>query len=471
MPAETDEEHPNIKELRELDPELIEPLMQPDSVVRVLGMLTSKYNAEVPATPAGDRAWELCGLYLLNHNRPHEALGVFRALYDQKLDAEKGGNRIHKGMPLVWMSECFARLGYNVHAKRYLMLTLCEDALRGNGIVSPVESGVYFRLVWGHGLSDEQLTQYAKKFFDLSKQFPEYASFPEDLLLRVDDAWLSEFPSPREAAAYFINDRYVTRLIDHLGDKTGKTLEQLAEYLLSCMPGCRTRQRGISKSTDYDIICTMEGFDLDFRSELGRYFVCECKDWKSPADFTVFAKFCRVLDSIKSRFGILFSKSGISGEGNTTAAEREQIKVFQDRGVVIVVVDLGDLKRVAEGANFITLLRSKYEVVRLDLKRALQPLALSSSMPMDPKACAVAARFSFVAIRRAALPGLALLASRAVARSSAPLFCLFSPATGWSEVRVKWTTRTESLLTSFIAAVFMAMRFGPSSRSSETSGG
>jgi hypothetical protein len=73
-------------------------------------------------------------------------------------------------------------------------------------------------------------------------------------------------------------------------------------------------QRGTSKSTDYDIICTMEGFDLDFRSELGRYFVCESKDWESPADFTVLAKFCWVLDSIKSRFGILFSKSGISGE-------------------------------------------------------------------------------------------------------------------------------------------------------------
>jgi hypothetical protein len=111
----------------------------------------------------------------------------------------------------------------------------------------------------------------------------------------------------------------------------------------------------------------MEGFEVDFRSELGRYFVCECKDWKLPADFDTMAKFCRVLDSTKAKFGILFSKNGITGEGKTKDAEREQLKIFQDRGMVIVVVDQKDLKSVAKGANFINLLRRKYETIRLDL--------------------------------------------------------------------------------------------------------
>ena len=113
----------------------------------------------------------------------------------------------------------------------------------------------------------------------------------------------------------------------------------------------------------------MEGFEVDFRSELGRYFVCECTDWDSPADFTLLAKFCRVLDSVKSRFGILFSKQGISGEGKNRDAGLEQLKVFQDRGMVIVVIDQSDLEQVANGANFISLLRTKYENVRLNLTR------------------------------------------------------------------------------------------------------
>ncbi len=112
----------------------------------------------------------------------------------------------------------------------------------------------------------------------------------------------------------------------------------------------------------------MEGFEVDFRSELGRYFVCECKDWKEAADFTVMAKFCRVLDSTKSRFGVLFSKSGISGVGDSKFAEREQLKLFQDRGIVIVVLNLNDLEDVAKGANLIQMLRQRYEAVQLDLR-------------------------------------------------------------------------------------------------------
>jgi hypothetical protein len=81
------------------------------------------------------------------------------------------------------------------------------------------------------------------------------------------------------------------------GTSSGQALEFCAEYLLSCMPGCRTSRRAKSGSTDYDVVCSMEGFEVDFRSEFGRYFFCECKDWDRPANFTTMAKFCRVLDS------------------------------------------------------------------------------------------------------------------------------------------------------------------------------
>lgn len=117
----------------------------------------------------------------------------------------------------------------------------------------------------------------------------------------------------------------------------------------------------------------MDGFDVDFRSELGRYFVGECKDWDKAADFMAMAKFCRVLDSVKSRFGILFSRKGLSGAGRTRDAEREQLKVFQDRGMVIVVVNQTDLESIARGTNFIAFLRRKYERVRLDLLDPREP--------------------------------------------------------------------------------------------------
>jgi hypothetical protein len=130
----------------------------------------------------------------------HEALAIFSGLYQQMLAAQNPATRVHKGMPLVWISDCFGRLGFPVHAKRYLMLTLCEDALRENGDVSPNTTGVYFRLVWGHGLPDAELRRYARQFFERAQALPGDAMYPEALLQRVDDGWLTELPSPEEGS-------------------------------------------------------------------------------------------------------------------------------------------------------------------------------------------------------------------------------------------------------------------------------
>ncbi len=354
---------------RKLPCKLLPLLNQRDGAARLLEKLPDTFPPEIIATtPNEQRAWELTGLYYFQKKRFHEALPIFAALYYHMLAAKnKNSEHIHKGMPLVWMSDCYLNMGFPVHAKRNLMLTLSEDAIRERGEVSPDTTGIYFRLVWGHGLPDSVLKRYAKQIYDLYVHNPSDGLFPEWILQELNQDWITEFPSPEEALVYSANIRYIQYLISKLGESTGKILERLADYVLSCMPGCRTTRRKRSKSTDYDIVCSMEGFEVDFRSELGRYFVCECKDWKSRANFTTMAKFCRVLDSTKSHFGILFSKNGLSGQGKTTAAEREQLKIFQDRGMVIVVVDLKDLEYLAKGSNFTNLLREKYERVRLDL--------------------------------------------------------------------------------------------------------
>ena len=362
------QQEPAIVELRALDPELADTLQRTNSGALLVRRLPEKYSPAQVAMPKGNRAWELAGWLLLETGRVYEALSVFFCLYEQMLDAQAGGDRVHKGMPLVWISECYFRLGFPVHAKRYLMLTLCEDAIQGQGVVPADTTGVYFRLVWRHGLPDPDLQRYAGRTFELAQQDPVLALFPEALLQRLDDSWVTELPSANEAFTYRINPKYVEHLLTGIGDGTGQALESLAAYLMSCMPGCRVRVRQRSPSTDYDVVCAMEGIDVDFRSELGRHFVCECKDWNSPADYTTMAKFCRVLDSTKSKFGILFSSKGITGVGAEKYADLEQLKIFQDRGTVIVVLDLNDLKAVASGVNLIAMIRDRYEKVRLNIR-------------------------------------------------------------------------------------------------------
>jgi hypothetical protein len=57
-------------------------------------------------------------------------------------------------------------------------------------------------------------------------------------------------------------------------------------------------RRQLTPSSDYDIICGIEGLHMDFRAELGRYLVCDCKDWADRAvDFTD----CEILSCVRLR--------------------------------------------------------------------------------------------------------------------------------------------------------------------------
>jgi hypothetical protein len=84
--------------------------------------------------------------------------------------------------------------------------------------------------------------------------------------------------SPAESSLYIVNIRYVRVLQTALKSQTGRSLEWLAHYILTTIPGCRAKMNVRSESTQYDVVGTLEGQDIDFRSDLGRYFICECKD-------------------------------------------------------------------------------------------------------------------------------------------------------------------------------------------------
>lgn len=343
----------------------------PDGAARLVAQLREQITADQAALSGDEqRTWELCGLYYINRRRFHEGLAVFHAFYDHLLSYQQQSNsRVHKGMPLCWLSDCYAAVGCPILARRYLMLTTCEDSIRDEGHIDAGTSGVYFRWIMQYGLSHDELNRYDSAIWEIYQQNRQDAAFPEWIVQELDHQWMAGYPSPVETGLYIITAAYAHHLLNSLGAGDGKSLERLAHYLLGSIPGCRAYKRQRSHSTDYDVVCAFEGADLDFRSDLGRYFICECKDWRRRASFTAFAKFCRVLDAAKCRFGILFSKHDISGKGSTTNAEREQLKVFHDRGLVVVVIAEPDLRRIASGANFVTILRERYEKVRLDLKK------------------------------------------------------------------------------------------------------
>jgi hypothetical protein len=358
-----------------LPPDLINLLGHRDGAAKLVQELPRVYSREDVSRPsqAGpQRAWELCGLYFLQQGRFHDALAIFERLYFHMLDWQQhAADRCHKGMPLVWMAECHLQLGHPAIARRFLMLTLCEDAIRSEGTIPPDESGIYFRLVWREGISDARVQKYAQLAYRASKKKRKESRFPEWVLQELGSEWQHVNPSIQESTVYPANPIYIKFLMDSLGEKTGKALERLSQYVFSVIPGMICNTRAQTVSTEYDIVCSQYGEMVDFRSEIGRYFIGECKDWRKTVGTSAFAKFCHIVDTAKCTFGIIFSRKGISGTDKGRAAEREQIKTFQKNGVVIVVVKEADLNELAAGANFIMMLRRKYEKVRLDLRSEL----------------------------------------------------------------------------------------------------
>jgi hypothetical protein len=364
-------------------PSLTALLDQPDATERLLAGLPAAFPPDQIESIPAQETWQHLAHVTSTAKSAHDGLALFRALYEQMIRRELDiGSRLHKGMPLVWMSECHAQLGRPCLAKRFLMLTLVEDAIQDRGVIDPTR-GVYFRAVWKYGMSATEVQRYAGEVLAAEASDSEAARFPEWVLQQLDDRWLVEYPSSQEGHVYFANSLYIDWLVARCGDMPGSNLETLARYVVSVMPGCRARKER-SHSTDYDIMCCIEGPQEDFRSEFGRYFVCECKDWADAADFSAFAKFCRVLDSVKCRFGVLFSRHGVTGATRTTDAAREQVKVFQDRGMVIVVVSRRDLEELATGSNFIALLRAKYEAVRMDLRTMTSSVEARSRGSVTP---------------------------------------------------------------------------------------
>jgi hypothetical protein len=333
--------------------------------------LVSKFP--VPSTSAQEsawdanawQAWEAVGLYYIIEERHYEALSIFATCYDHLSKAQLDGHfRLHKGKPLIWMSDCYWHMNWLVHAKRYLMLAFCEDMVTDAGLIIR-NRGAFYRGLWRHGMSETLLEALSHEIkAEPSSPTPLY---PEALLQDIGEDWLTETPDAREVGIYTLNRLYTQQLISGLAHTAGLALEHLAHYLVSCMPGVRTRRRLVTGSTEYDLVCSVDGLEQDFRSELGRYFICECKDWSTPADFTTLAKFARVLQATNSKFGILFSSKGVTGEHKDRYAAREQLRLYQQTGIVTVALTLEDLNRLAAGQNLIELLRKKYEAVRLDL--------------------------------------------------------------------------------------------------------
>jgi hypothetical protein len=354
---------------KHLPPESMQYLREPDGAYPITERL--KADADPSCEDPFNTKYYLVAQYYALTDRLEVAAYVYWQQYDALQTHEQHtGTRLHKGYPLVKLSEIYERLGWGSLAERYRMLTLVEDAITSNGHCDRKLGGVFWRL-WPRQIANPEAidTHFAVAHKNV-ETYEDFGFCPEAVLQELDGGWGQRVPEGRESSQWVFNRHYYSILQEKIrngkGDN-GRVLERLASYLMSCMPGVTTRRRALTSGTDLDVFCSFEGALNDFRADLGRHWICECKDTTDPVGFADVAKFARVLDASRCKAGVLFAPAGASGAKDAWYADREITKLFQQHGIAILVVDKDHLERIGEGESFIAVLRRVYEKVRHDL--------------------------------------------------------------------------------------------------------
>lgn len=359
--------------------------LDPDSVVLDVEALISDL-------PLGRKAWIRVGHFLFRRKEYEGALVVFEGLFDYLSSPKCEGfthanrsktNRIvpYKGDALLNIGHCNRMLGRNYLANRAIVLSVIEDLATNtpeNGYWEEVgfESNSEL-LKLGFSITEREALRNKLKD-SVSKVPTALKNFPEYVLQIVDDyGWLKHFPRDGELLLYSPNRHYVKTLLELVNQKEtqqdgsekfpGKPMERLAQYLFQLIPGCRAFMRKLTYETDFDVWCQFDGVMADFRKEVGHYCIVECKNWNKTVGFSEVAKFALVLISANCKFGVIFSRKGISSGSGFEDAARAVLKLYQNAGVVVVSINENHLSRVVKGESFIEILRQEYEKVRFDL--------------------------------------------------------------------------------------------------------
>lgn len=209
-----------------------------------------------------------------------------------------------------------------------------------------------------HGFAEDVVMRFA-----LEK--PEFAN-----LLTLESA-VQEFP---------ISQGYFSSLLNRVGAphpttaSKGDALEDLASYLFLLVPGWVPRRNLLDEyeSFETDIVVRNLGRASNLTAELlGRHFLVECKNWGKSVGVRDVGYFLYRMRLTHARFGVLFAKTGITGDETNEKDARSLIrKAFHEDGSICAVLDESDLKSLSDGQlSFWPILLERIERVRFGKPR------------------------------------------------------------------------------------------------------
>jgi hypothetical protein len=197
---------------------------------------------------------------------------------------------------------------------------------------------------------------------------------PEDMVVEFASthpeamALLSRPTSVRE---YPLSQAYFLSLLDNVNKAVppsentskGNALEDLAAYLLLLIPGLVPARKLVDERNTHesDLVLRDLSGPTGITSQLmGQDILIECKNWGTAVGVEQVGYFLYRMHLTHTRFGIMFSKGGITGSKSDSAATDLIRKAFHEDGDVCIIIDSSDLERLSRRQTTIrTLLLSR----------------------------------------------------------------------------------------------------------------
>ncbi len=144
------------------------------------------------------------------------------------------------------------------------------------------------------------------------------------------------------------------------------TLENLGSYLFGCVVRWKVVARDrLTGTSELDLVIENSNTRHLFLREMGSDIPVECKNWEEPVGCSEIRDFGRDIEKRRFTYGILISKSGITGtKEERTYACNEVWDLYRD-GVSVLMLNREDIQRVIDGISLVSILREKAREIRL----------------------------------------------------------------------------------------------------------
>lgn len=301
---------------------------------------------------------------------PGTAAALARRWYRHlaRIDRERGQFSKNRGVAAYVAGSIALQRGDVAVARRWLYIAVVEDARAGHdGVARTV-------LVESLGESIVEIDSLKKLVSEETSGPRDYRSSAEYLLTRWylgRDLRSSDLSYSSE---HDLDPWLLEQLVDDLPEPRpnakiqGDALETLAAYLLSHIVGCFPVRKSETPDFENDLVIrnlsrhVSPALDL-----LGRYFLVECKNWKTRVGTHDLAYFANRVRYGRLSFGILFAREGISSGSENEEGNGEFMvhRAYHQDGVVIAVVTASDLRQVSVGRESpLAMLLRKHDEVR-----------------------------------------------------------------------------------------------------------